>query len=434
MQRSHRDIPRNYDYVCIIIGYSGCGKSKLINALNCFFSNKQPGEIRQKAEVGMRAKSCTHNVIDYDFTYEGKSYLFIDTPGISDTSGDYNYQLNIKREILNRIASLDKITAVLQVFNESENKDQKELKISQELILNMFIRDIKRNIIGIITFSTEDEANDFFGCIDEDKSKSDFYRFTKVRVSECVTINNAFSYEVSYKARENKSWSEFCDEKLLKIIKVIKSLNPISTNEYKRLINLKSYINEKILEIDMRFSKINKIKKKIKEAIENPNSINKLKAESNFITSVEIEYEENYFGPDNLLCLIRDGCNVNHGNCVMDMGLISSLRQSWGEYFCTNCPQCKHPRVFHGIQNGYFTRKIYREPKVSLDEYISKLYRSLANAEDELKEAKVQTIDLFIKIREIIDINFQQLIDELAHLRKNMYLEFIEEVQNCIPN
>ena len=66
------------DYICIVLGETGVGKSSFINGITN----------QNKCKTSNKGTACTKFFNLVSTQYEGSSYSFIDTPGLNDAKGD----------------------------------------------------------------------------------------------------------------------------------------------------------------------------------------------------------------------------------------------------------------------------------------------------------------------------------------------------------
>ncbi|CAF1346328.1 unnamed protein product, partial [Didymodactylos carnosus] len=116
----------------IVIGETGSEKSTFINYLTNFFLNGSlkhlkvaiPTRYRKSTEkyshnekdVSDVTVSKTDSCYEYKFARKGRSYLFLDTPGLSDTRGVDQDDKNLEN-IVRSVENLDDIVCVIIVIN-----------------------------------------------------------------------------------------------------------------------------------------------------------------------------------------------------------------------------------------------------------------------------------------------------------------------------
>ena len=75
------------DYVCLVLGETGVGKSSFINGITN----------QQACKVSSEGKACTTKFKIVKTRHENSQYNFIDTPGLNDAKGDEKNINEIKK-------------------------------------------------------------------------------------------------------------------------------------------------------------------------------------------------------------------------------------------------------------------------------------------------------------------------------------------------
>ncbi|OMJ94800.1 hypothetical protein SteCoe_1982 [Stentor coeruleus] len=427
----HRNRYQGYDYVVILIGLTGNGKSKLINAFNCFFSGKYPGEIPLITNYSHGIESHTKIVQEFGYYFEGKRYLFIDTPGFADTK---EKDESIRCTILNKLAKLDKITAILHIENYNDKRGKVEFDRARKLILSLLVDDVRSNIIGIFSYHSEPK-NRFFENINKTDDLTRFKTYTSVSARKVIGIDNYFKFDKFINCNQNYSedWNEFCKTKLRKIIRNIQKLKSVSQTAYKRIESIKEYISGLALKVDSLAWELSELKKKMRLVKFYPNQVPELNIKANLITKSRVVKFENSHDAVNFICFKITGgkCQINHGNCYINIGGWDRLRQFFGNYF-TNCPKCGHERSSHLKKNFYYKEEFYQERKKTPDALLNELENLKRSKEKDLENKKANVISFLNELKMIIDIPFSALVDEIMASRNRADLGFLVELKNTL--
>ena len=95
-----RSTNNSSEYICIVVGQSGVGKSNFINSITC----------SDKCSTSSWITSCTRMYNCVSTIYDNFLYNFIDTPGFNDCQGEmYNFNKRYWNfENSNEIVSIEK--------------------------------------------------------------------------------------------------------------------------------------------------------------------------------------------------------------------------------------------------------------------------------------------------------------------------------------
>jgi len=142
-------------YNILVLGETGSGKSTFINYLASYFWG---GSII-KPKLAIPAKylkptesvsSETTNCTPYKFTKDRDIYYFIDTPGLSNTQGLTQDNININK-ILRDAESLPSLSAILFVINGTTPKATVNMKNVYDRMRGVLPDDVINNIIVVFT-------------------------------------------------------------------------------------------------------------------------------------------------------------------------------------------------------------------------------------------------------------------------------------------
>ena len=131
--------PSNYDNIAkiLLIGETGAGKSTFINYLSNYFHKGNLNNLKiaipckyyplpteqfshNELNIHDNTQSKTSDCTQYMFTDSttNKQYIFLDTPGLSDTRGIEQNESNIN-EMNDAITQLGNLTSVIVIVNGS---------------------------------------------------------------------------------------------------------------------------------------------------------------------------------------------------------------------------------------------------------------------------------------------------------------------------
>lgn len=117
------DIEAEYDYTILVIGVTGAGKSTLCN----FFFQ------REVFETGSGIVSITESTVAHAHSLHGKSILFIDTPGFSDTYESEEEHMNEMAKAL--VYARNGVNAIIICINGAHRFDKASSDLVNELEL-----------------------------------------------------------------------------------------------------------------------------------------------------------------------------------------------------------------------------------------------------------------------------------------------------------
>ena len=210
-----------HDYVCLVLGETGVGKSSFINGI----TNQN-----QACKVSSEGKACTTKFKIVKTMHENSQYSFIDTPGLNDAKGD---EKNIN-EIKTGLSDYPKFRCILILlkFQDIRLKDTdiKSLKIfmkcfpSKKFWEHVFI---VRTHADVISKKFKKEKKKIEGKIVQSIDEKEFIDFKKFMTDK--NINLPTYIDEFYVDNDNEDENNYSnnEEEFDKIFKKIKNTPPM---------------------------------------------------------------------------------------------------------------------------------------------------------------------------------------------------------------
>ncbi|CAB4490857.1 hypothetical protein RhiirA1_524305 [Rhizophagus irregularis] len=269
----------------LLLGGTGTGKSTIINMMANYFLGgtiENPKVViptkffkvtenayernNSEAKIGDVTKSQTTNCCNYTFKHSGNSFydfIFIDTPGMSDTNGIEQDDKNIQ-EIINAAINVGSLTAIVIIASGTEAR-------VTPTIMNTIIRlrnnlpdeIVYNNLLLILTKCTKSSA-----CFSEDtfskeiaKPKQIFYMDNQVFCTDPqIWLNDEDEYSI-VEHQWNKSFKTFDN-----LLKMITEMNATSTKAFTTMRDLRNKIKSEIATISQTTTNIQQIQDKLEAA------------------------------------------------------------------------------------------------------------------------------------------------------------------------
>ena len=118
----------NEDYICLVLGETGVGKSQFCNCIRRDLTNS----INKVSDI---AENVTHNFNLNNFTRNQIKFEFIDIPGFEDSYSNKNYF----KDLVNYLKSLGKLDYILLMFNYGNVRISICQKVFIETLVRLFI-------------------------------------------------------------------------------------------------------------------------------------------------------------------------------------------------------------------------------------------------------------------------------------------------------
>ncbi|PKC61493.1 hypothetical protein RhiirA1_524304 [Rhizophagus irregularis] len=269
----------------LLLGGTGTGKSTIINMMANYFLGgtiENPKVViptkffkvtenayernNSEAKIGDVTKSQTTNCCNYTFKHSGNSFydfIFIDTPGMSDTNGIEQDDKNIQ-EIINAAINVGSLTAIVIVASGTEARVTPTIMNTIIRLLNNLPDEIVyNNLLLILTKCTKSSA-----CFSEDtfakeiaKPKQIFYMDNQVFCTDPqIWLNDEDEYSI-VEHQWNKSFKTFDN-----LLKMITEMNATSTKAFTTMRDLRNKIKSEIATISQTTTNIQQIQDKLEAA------------------------------------------------------------------------------------------------------------------------------------------------------------------------
>nr|XP_029732216.1 uncharacterized protein LOC115268326 [Aedes albopictus] len=166
--------PNNHNI--LLLGETGSGKSTLINYLANYFLHGSPDDLKiaiptkyhsqnlqgspkhSELDINDQTKSKTEKCTLYCFEKNGKQYGFIDTPGLSDTSGVLKDNEHIAN-IITTAENIGSIAAIALVINGTVARITVNLKNAIDQMRSTVPDVLLTNLVVVFTNCSEDTLN-----------------------------------------------------------------------------------------------------------------------------------------------------------------------------------------------------------------------------------------------------------------------------------
>ncbi|RGB32832.1 hypothetical protein C1646_762420 [Rhizophagus diaphanus] len=258
----------------LLLGGTGTGKSTIINMMANYFlggtlENPKvviPTKNNSEAKIGDVTKSQTTTCCNYEFKHPGNSFydfIFIDTPGMSDTNGIEQDYKNIE-EIINAAINVDLLTAIVIIASGTEARMTPTIMNTIILLRNNLPDEIVyNNLLLILTKCTKSSA-----CFSEDtfakeiaKPKQIFYMDNQVFCTDPqIWLNDEDEYSF-VQHQWNKSFKTFDN-----LLKMITEMNATSTKAFATMRDLRNKIKSEIATISQTTTNIQQIQDNLEAA------------------------------------------------------------------------------------------------------------------------------------------------------------------------
>lgn len=421
-------------YNILVVGKSGAGKSTVINVIANYFLGGTLDNLRvviptkfqtitEKPYVGMgsetnvsdRTQSQTSNCTPYTFVRKtslgNEKFVFIDTPGLSDSRGIGQDDVNISKILDGAIHYA--ISAVVLVANGTEGRVDTSTANSFNRLSGVIPDSfLKRATILVLTKARQSDCCFEFSSVNW---------LEKVRVA--YMNNGAFSSNPSsWSPQDKKHQAEAWDESMGVIdclVRTIRLISTSGTDDFLKLRNKRFEIKQQLHEARLEISQLHQLQDEIEKLEKDKaNSLQTAKSfcdytQTKVITRTELvdaSYHSTICSTCNVVC--HDHCGLQEITGVGDNAFKSCLAMTGDN--CHQCPgKCSYKMHYHG-------KKTMRKTETTLNEVLqdikSKFDSSIATA-NALSSMIYDSASAKKQINAMIDYRVKQLFKKCYEIR-----------------
>ncbi|PKY49131.1 hypothetical protein RhiirA4_545082 [Rhizophagus irregularis] len=324
----------------LLLGGTGTGKSTIINMMANYFLDgtlENPkvviptkyfevtenafGRNDTEAKVGDVTRSQTTKCCNYEFKHPENpscNFVFIDTPGMSDTNGIEQDDKNIQ-EIINTAIDAGSLTAIIIIASGTEARVTPTIKNTLTRLANNLPDEIiSNNLLLILTKCTKSSASfseDVFAK-EIAKPKKIFYMDNQIFCADPqIWLNDDDEYS-TVKHQWDKSFKTFSN-----LLKIITEMNATSTEAFTTMRELRNKIKSEIVTISQITTNIQQVQDKLEAAYKALQKTGDQKNSfANYTTTEEITIKKPIQkDTKDTLCTthMRDG-TICHENCQLE--------------------------------------------------------------------------------------------------------------------
>ena len=409
----------------LIIGETGSGKSTFINYLTNYFRNGSlqnikiaiPSKFRPQVtesfghcelDIQNTTQSKTDACHQYMFSKDAKNYIFLDTPGLSDTRGAEQDNINISK-IIDSVEGLSGLTAVIIVVNGAVAR----LTVN---LLNVIIRlrgnlpdVVMDNVVVVLTNSTRYAANFSVKALELNGNVYPYYMQNSAFSTDPSTWNNdalgALQYDWDQAMEELKAMVQALDTFKTKSVTAFKNMKDIR-NEIKTLMHSAQLEVTQIQKMQDEIASFDAVLAQASSDLITYKDYSKARTVEN-IELVDSPHHSTLCQNCNHVC--HDKCGLQETTIVGAQIFQGCWAMSEGN--CTKCPNnCSYTAHYHAKKtvqkisktlNDVLTEIKAKYDKASDDQasYQQKI-TSTADAKELLEKALVQKKDDIINLCE----------------------------------
>lgn len=240
------------DSTVVVIGETGCGKSTWINMMTNFFKNGSLENLRiaiptkdyysteryEHSETNVRDGSVAQTTQAFTYTFKKKNIKFsiIDTPGLNDTKGLDQDDINLNK-ILNAAVDAENLSAIIMIINGTNARVTHNIQNLIAKFRGSLPDSIMSNIIVICTMCREETCN-----------FKNFRSLGFVPYKIFYMNNTIFSSPITEKSNLKLLYYEFSDSLDIcrQITETVQNMSVISTIDFQQIRDLRNSIKSEL--------------------------------------------------------------------------------------------------------------------------------------------------------------------------------------------
>ena len=406
----------------LLIGETGTGKSTFINYLTNYFRggsltnpriaipckhHPYPTESFPHCELDIddNTQSKTNSCFQYTFTDAAthKRYVFLDTPGLSDTRSREQSETN-QNKMLDAITELSDLTAIVIVINGSLNRLSKHLRtiISQ---FNGNLPDVVlENVIVILTNAKKHESSFDLNVLNLRGRVYPFY------MQNGAFVSNPSTWRQSTRDELQQDWDHSMHQ-IKCILQTIDSFQQVPTESFAQLKQIRNEIRSALHQMRLEMIQLQKVHIELSQldrSIPHENqdtATYQERIQSQAMEKLEV-VDASYFST------ICGRCNqICHSNCRLKETATNGAQifaqcSAMLNGRCQQCPnRCSYRDHYHAKRAFHVVRKNLRD---TLDD-LTKDYRT-GNADRGHPEARILTA---MENKQLLETALKQKVKEI---------------------
>ncbi|PKY19794.1 hypothetical protein RhiirB3_523784 [Rhizophagus irregularis] len=329
----------------LLLGGTGTGKSTIINMMANYFlggtlenpkvviptkyfkvTENAFGRNDTEAKVGDVTRSQTTKCCNYEFKHPENpscNFVFIDTPGMSDTNGIEQDDKNIQ-EIINTAIDAGSLTAIIIIASGTEARVTPTIKNTLTRLANNLPDEIiSNNLLLILTKCTKSSASFSEDAFAKEivKPKKIFYMDNQIFCADPQILLNDDDEYSTVKHQWDKSFKTFSN-----LLKIIPEMNDTLTKTFTKMRELRNKIKSEIVTISQITTNIQQVQDKLEAAYKALQKTGDQKNSfANYTTTEEITIKKPIQkDTKDTLCTthMRDGI-ICHENCQLEFNFES---------------------------------------------------------------------------------------------------------------